>query len=478
MYFIPTFTYLTMSTRRAKRGRGQAARQETEEIEPALGQQTGEPTTEQGTETVTTALIHNTSNDTIASVHNSPARKTTRKTTKKPAASNRHTVNSLSVVVSELSNTHANLISNLDKRITDSNDATDRKLDRVLAAIAAMDSKGNSNANGPVNNVAQASSLQSATPAIPSATACQPPPATIVSAPPAVPRVNNVLPVNHGLPPPTELVRHENRDGHIDALLDREDYAGASSQGKPPASNDQLFMKPYMFIEREGVQTIRQKLDLRASLSMIEYISCTLALLRETDAYSANDLHDIIRHLGAVAIDAMVRPWPSVRRWSQHIWDLIERGRCKWSDYQIIQDERFRLSYMNLPHQTGSAAPTAGAARTGGAAQPVANSSAICRDFNSINGCRFSGSHEEGNVKYVHVCAHCDSTGKRSSHPYHKCRSRLDNGAQFSGGHDNQHDNRYWQGAGRSSYRSHQPTGGPRQHTGGHNSYDNQPKNA
>lgn len=65
-----------------------------------------------------------------------------------------------------------------------------------------------------------------------------------------------------GLPQPSELVRLENRDGHIDDLMAREDYAGVSAQSKPSVGIEQLFMKPYMFIEREGVQTVRQKLDL------------------------------------------------------------------------------------------------------------------------------------------------------------------------------------------------------------------------
>lgn len=210
---------------------------------------------------------------------------------------------------------------------------------------------------------------------------------------------------------------------------------------------------------------------------MIEYISCTLALLRDTDAYKDSDLHVIIRHLGAVAIDAMVRLWPNVRRWSQHIWDLVERGKCQWSDYQIIQDERFRISYMNLPNQATQSNSAPSTARAGSTA-PAGSSVAICRDFNSINGCQFNGSHEDGNTRYVHVCAHCDSTGKRSSHPYHRCRSRLDTGPPFTTGHDSQHDNRHWQNNGQTNYRGQQSNGNARgQHSGNHHSYDSQPKN-
>lgn len=376
------------------------------------------------------------------------------------------------------------MISNLDKRISDSNGAMDRKLDRVLASLVAIEKRGNSNVSqGTVDNVVQTSHLQAAPaaalpPAGQSSPTHQPsgPARDSMPAPPT-PSVNRASRPAAGLPAPGDILRHENRDGLIDNLMAREDYAGISTQGKP-ANNEPLFMKPYMFIEREGVQTIRQKLDLRASLSMIEYISCTLSLLRDSDAYSHSDLHDIIRHLGAVAIDAMVRPWPNVRRWSQHIWDLVERGKCRWSDYQIIQDERFRISYMNLPHQANSATQGPAPARSTGGNQGNSNG-AICRDFNSVAGCRFNGTHEDGNAKFVHVCAHCDSIGRRSSHPYHRCRLRMDAAGQYHSGNDSQQDNRTWQNHGSSNHRRHQSGGHSRgQYNGNNRAYETQPKNA
>lgn len=183
-----------------------------------------------------------------------------------------------------------------------------------------------------------------------------------------------------------------------------------------------------------------------------------------------------IKHLGAVSINAMVGPWPNVRRWSQHVWDLIERGKCKWSDYQLIQDERFRLSYMNLPHQAGASSQASAAGRQGPPPQ-APTGGAICRDLNSVSGCRHNGSHEDGNLRYVHVCAHCDSIGRRSPHPYHRCRARFDNVGNQGHASDSSQDGRNWHQYGSRSYHRghHSYSQGHSQHTAGSHQ-DQQPK--
>lgn len=146
----------------------------------------------------------------------------------------------------------------------------------------------------------------------------------------------------------------------------------------------------------------------------------------------------MLKHLGAVITDSMARPWVNVRWWTQGIWDAIERGKCRWNSHYFIQEERVRMSYGTLPQST-PVEPVA-------SVNPVPNRSAgdlpalLCRDFNSPQGCVFSGTHETLNVKHIHACAYCDSLGRRSAHSFQRCRARQD-----IGGGPSHHDNRAWQ---------------------------------
>lgn len=239
------------------------------------------------------------------------------------------------------------------------------------------------------------------------------------------------------MPTPAALVRDENRHGNLDTLIAREEFKSLPSNGKP-AVRDSEFIKPYFYLEREGAQTTKQKLDLRASMSFIEYLNCYVKLINDHDAYDQNDKDDMLKHLGAVITDGMVRPWGNVRRWSQGIWDTIERGKCRWNSHYFIQEERVRVSYSTLQHVPAPAAPTNGVVSN----QNVQTPALLCRDFNGTHGCAFSGTHESGNVKYVHACAYCDSLGRRSAHSFQRCRARHD--SNNHGANQPQHDARGW----------------------------------
>lgn len=238
------------------------------------------------------------------------------------------------------------------------------------------------------------------------------------------------------LPPPATLVREQNQDGQLDQAMTREAYRGTTSRGKHYTYNEMGMAKPYMFIFREGLQTVKQKLDVRASMSMLEYLNGTLLLLQDPDAFSPDDIPHILFHMSAVTTDAMVRPWHAVRTWSQYVWDCIERGKCNWDSRQFIQDERVRMSF-------NSGAPSAGPQHSNSSSKNVSNDSrpVLCRDYNSLSGCRHNGSHEEHGIKYLHACSHCDAMGRRSSHSYPRCRSKFDVNNQSTHG---QHDNRQW----------------------------------
>lgn len=243
------------------------------------------------------------------------------------------------------------------------------------------------------------------------------------------------------LPPPAVLRREENRSGVIDEMLRREEYQPASGSGKhTKVSHDGNMPRPYMYIEKEGCDTLKDKLDARPSLSAGEYINAMLLLLDDEAAYERRDKHFIFKHILQVSTDSLARPWAGVRKWSVHIWDSVERGRCTWQDQGYIQDARIRISYTSGPVLSGSApsAKKMPAIHT----DPVYS---VCREFNTASGCKHSGSHDSGHIRYLHVCAYCDAVGRKSSHSVLKCRTRGENSA------NQQSENRQWSQHNRNS---------------------------
>lgn len=117
-----------------------------------------------------------------------------------------------------------------------------------------------------------------------------------------------------GAPPPARLRAMEDWDGGIQEMIDAEQYPQATGHGKPiyePGSR-----KPYMYITRDGAETDRQKLELRNTITSIEYIDATLQLIQDNGACNQSDIPHILKHLSCVTTDVMARPWVSVRRWS------------------------------------------------------------------------------------------------------------------------------------------------------------------
>lgn len=344
----------------------------------------------------------------------------------------RLTVNALASIVNEMQKANDSRADHMEREMRN-NSAVLKGLGDAIERLAS---------SLPANNnvPAQASVVTPQAPATPAApanlvVAGQRPHATSPVQPHVPQATPPAPPPAAALPPPQTLVRQENADGALDRIIAKEDYKSTSSHGKNNY-NELGMAKPYMFIYRQDLQTPKQKLDVRASLSMIEYVNSTLLLLQDSDAYRHEDLKPILAHLTAVTTDAMVRPWSAVRAWSQYIWDCIERGKCTWTSYQFIQDERVRMSFISGTPSGNSASANS---------VPKSHSHDIkvvlCRDYNSVSGCRHHGTHEDQTIKYLHACAHCDAMGRRSSHSYQRCRSKLDGGAYP--GHGSQ-DNRQW----------------------------------
>ena len=97
-------------------------------------------------------------------------------------------------------------------------------------------------------------------------------------------------------------------------------------------------------------------------------------------------------------------PWDVVRRWTQRIWDSVEKGIVKWGDDQLIQNLRVNIATAGKSAVTGQ----------GGAHgdHKSAKSEVICRAFNSRGGCRSTSHHDEGGIRHLHICAFCDLVGR------------------------------------------------------------------
>ena len=222
------------------------------------------------------------------------------------------------------------------------------------------------------------------------------------------------------LPPPRVLRSRENEGGYIDDMLKKERFAQPHHEGKANLAfdifSDKVMPKPYMYAIREGAHTLKQKLDIRPTLSFAEYVNASIALIRDNRAFNPGDREHILEHIQDVTQDALERPWEGTRKWSQHIRDEVEKGRLAWTDHQSIHNKRCMMAIL------GSQRPSA----TGESVKGNSRRECICRAFNSRGGCRQRSHHDEGQVRFMHLCAYCDSVGRQcTGHNVIECDSKL-----------------------------------------------------
>lgn len=384
-------------------------------------------------------------NDSIASVSQSKKGKG-----KKGKKTNRPTVNSLSVAVSglqEFATGSTNEMSVIRNEVTTNNQMITglySRMDSMMKAISDMSSQ--------VTQVNSRHDIAQVQPTVSAHSASNPRTQSSSQAPVTQQAQAQLL----GLPPPVELRREENHSGHVDAIVAQEDYRQPAGNGKTQSNiSDIAFYKPYMFLDRENLETIKERLDARKSMTAMEYVSATLSLLDDPVAYDNRDKNNILKHLLAVSIDARSRSWPAVRQWTQLIWDNVEKGRCKWDSYGFIQDERVRISYMNSTPSVHANINSQQSKAPNPAVHQGEGGNVVCRDFNSPSGCRFNHTHDVGPIKYLHVCSHCDALGRKSQHSFQKCRTRTESVGAGSGSF-NQYDGRQWNNNNRqSNYQGH-----------------------
>ena len=117
---------------------------------------------------------------------------------------------------------------------------------------------------------------------------------------------------NERLPPPRTLRREVDSEGYVKKMLQEARFKTNPVEGKRNVAYnifaETAIPKPYMYIEREACQTIKQKLDARASFSAMEYVHASLALVNDTRAYENGDKAHILHHIQDVVHDAIERP--------------------------------------------------------------------------------------------------------------------------------------------------------------------------
>ena len=197
--------------------------------------------------------------------------------------------------------------------------------------------------------------------------------------------------------------------------------------------------RPFMYVERDNIQSSRDRAAIRASMSYPEYLNAYLAMLRDHNAVDDRDRPFVLDHLFQVSQDVLSRPWHAVRRWSDTIFDKIDRCEIEWCDREAIHYDRIRISVS----ATGTTDP-----------EPCVE--VMCPHYNN-GSCAVKGDqHNEGTVRFVHMCAYCNSlTGSRFNHPAAHCNKRAR--AQ------NQYKSNYQNGQGNSNnYNAHTNSHGQR----------------
>lgn len=237
--------------------------------------------------------------------------------------------------------------------------------------------------------------------------------------------------------PPSSLVRRPGNTRYFEDEFDREEYQPQHSHGKnifiADIHSSGLMPKPFMYIENVAATTIKQKLELRPSISYLDYLDGFVALLRDPRAYNPDDLPYILMHLQDVIRDIRDRNWNYVRTWSQLTWDAIESGTKIWADIQLIQNERFR----HVGGGPSGSQAISGAAHSQGTSRRGEHSARrmefSCKQFNSYKGCSHQGPHTDNGIRLLHICSFCEASGKRFPHNVMECENKM----RFHGGAHN-----------------------------------------
>lgn len=340
-------------------------------------------------------------------------------------------------------------VSNLKTDIGLVNDKLDKLMESVAGLVIDKNNTTNSGASHRHDETSDTPAHRNINvaghPGVINSSATPHPPATDATVPSHAAATSHGTPPSHAGPGTSRPHTHHmiGRQITADEFIERElqrdrfDYA---SNGRYLYSNDisasRIIAKPYMYLYRDGLQSMKQRLDARNSMSLNEYIDAVLALLADRRAYTVADYNDIMDHVRKVTRDALERPWPAVLRWTNYVWDAVESGQMTWGDRDMIQDERIRLCLTSNSMSTSSTSYN-------DTKKPHSVSQVICRAYNTRMGCQHRENHGDANVWFLHSCSYCDSIGKLCQHSVRECERRVTHARNDQ--HGQPHRNRQFQ---------------------------------
>ena len=221
-----------------------------------------------------------------------------------------------------------------------------------------------------------------------------------------IPQSHTSTPRQPREPSPCRLPRYLD----FEAELKKADPNFTTQKGKDMVRDfyvDNPIPRPYMFLDAPGIYTQKDKTAHRDKMTYHEYILAFTTMIRDRRACSPEDWPQLLEHLNQVACDAISRPWPDVRNWSDHVFKRIEKGEINWDSKAEIQYDRMRLSIAPAAISTAAAQP-GGSQQSPHQAHTNAQRSITCSDF-SARRCRFKGAHSDAGVTYLHNCAWCSA---------------------------------------------------------------------
>ena len=150
------------------------------------------------------------------------------------------------------------------------------------------------------------------------------------------------VPVNPRAPPYADFVADQLR--HEEFVLPRHEDGKAMY---PDLYLQKLNPKPYMYLDRPGVETVKKKLELRNTMTYSEYMVAVIKLIRDP-RHDQNEIprDTLLEHVQQIVEDSTSRDWSTVRRWSQATFDAVERGDYSWQDRQHIQIQRIHHALL------------------------------------------------------------------------------------------------------------------------------------
>lgn len=155
-----------------------------------------------------------------------------------------------------------------------------------------------------------------------------------------------------------------------------------------------------------------------------EYMAAYMALLHDEEVYDPRDYRDMIDHLRCVTEDCMRKPWPTVREWSQKLFDKTEKKQLRWEDKQGIQNDRFTAHTPLITEDRALPAPAAEARVARGRIEAEPHERP-CTIYNSSKKCTMQQHHQDGPHDVVHACAYCYRiTQAYYDHSEQQCRRK------------------------------------------------------